>query len=75
MRMEKTTEVALTADRKYYAEVFNQFGRPLGSGFGNTQEEAIAAAKSRADREIASGNPNWKWRKAKTRVRPNPFEG
>lgn len=58
----------------WQAEVSNQYGRPLGEGYGDSREEAIVEAKKAADRELAHANPHWKWRKAKVVVRANPLK-
>lgn len=54
----------------FYATWHNQFGRPLGSGIGLTREDATAKATKATTRELASANPNWKWRKQKLQIKP-----
>ena len=45
----------------------NQYGRPIGDGFGATREEALSKANEQAARTLANANPHWKWCKAKLR--------
>jgi hypothetical protein len=54
------------------ANAFNQYGRCIGDGQGDTDEQAIAAAKQAARQTIVRGNPNWKWRIASVRVHHEP---
>lgn len=56
---------------RYHAIIVNQYGRYLGSGDGDTREEAICAANASADEELLHANRNWKWRKARTTVAEN----
>lgn len=46
----------------------NQYKREIGCGRGATREEAIAAARAAAARELRTANPNWKWRIARIEV-------
>jgi hypothetical protein len=55
----------------FSATVFNQYGRPLGFGTGQTEQDAIREANLNADHELRAANPHWKWRKAKTKVSPS----
>ena len=63
--------VYVVPNHRFRAEIFNQFKRRLGDGFADMEQEAIRLANERADAELRSSNPNWKWRKAKTTCRIN----
>ena len=58
----------------FYAEVLNQYGRRLGDGTAATREEAITKANTSANNELTHANPNWRWRKAKTKVTETHYE-
>lgn len=55
--------------KRFFARVSNQFKRPLGDGYGETRDEALKEAQARADRELRTANPNWKWRKAHVTIK------
>lgn len=52
----------------FRAEWRNQYSRPLGVGFDAVRETAIHKATEAANKELASANPSWRWRKSKLRV-------
>lgn len=54
----------------FYVTVHNQFTRPLGSGLAVDLATATKKANEAADRELATANANWKWRKVRTKVTP-----
>lgn len=66
---EGLQSVLLDSPKKYCAEVFNQYGRRLAMCLDTDQKAAINRAEQKADEEIASANPRWKWRKVKRSCR------
>lgn len=69
----KNTEADPSRTAKFFATIQNQYMRLIGCGYGDTEAAAFVAANIKADKEIASANPHWKWRKAKKTVTANPL--